>query len=175
MLALTGFHNWFKSSIHQWLQIVHERSCDRIRKAVDTDKVRRFCLVNDKTILVLFGLYMLHNLSSVINEQYINIYRLFVSYYKTLHCVCVHQDSLRIPDVPVTDGHLTVDIGCAGVERIHTSYIFIMKIKTFIFLQKFLNVSKKKNPDFSRKIFEHALVSSAVTVFCVMILSHVVT
>lgn len=40
MLALTGFHNWFKSSIHQWLQIVHERSCDRIRKAVETDKVR---------------------------------------------------------------------------------------------------------------------------------------
>ncbi|CAN9505541.1 unnamed protein product [Ophioblennius macclurei] len=37
MLALTGFHNWFKSSIHKWLQIVHERSCDRIRKAVETD------------------------------------------------------------------------------------------------------------------------------------------
>lgn len=40
MLALTGFHNWFKSSIHKWLQIVHDRSCDRIRKAVETDKVR---------------------------------------------------------------------------------------------------------------------------------------
>lgn len=40
MLALTGFHNWFKSSIHQWLQIVHDRSCDRIRKAVEADKVR---------------------------------------------------------------------------------------------------------------------------------------
>lgn len=39
MLALTGFHNWFKSSIHKWLQIVHDRSCDRIRKAVETDKV----------------------------------------------------------------------------------------------------------------------------------------
>ncbi|XP_060946412.1 BAI1-associated protein 3 [Limanda limanda] len=39
MLALTGFHNWFKSSIHKWLQIVHERSCDRIRKAVDTDQL----------------------------------------------------------------------------------------------------------------------------------------
>ncbi|XP_075894597.1 BAI1-associated protein 3 [Nelusetta ayraudi] len=39
MLALTGFHNWFKSSIHQWLQIVHERSCDRIRKAVEADKL----------------------------------------------------------------------------------------------------------------------------------------
>ncbi|XP_029945950.1 BAI1-associated protein 3 [Salarias fasciatus] len=37
MLALTGFHNWFKSSIHKWLQIVHERSCDRIRNAVETD------------------------------------------------------------------------------------------------------------------------------------------
>uniref|UniRef100_A0A3Q4BII3 Uncharacterized protein n=1 Tax=Mola mola TaxID=94237 RepID=A0A3Q4BII3_MOLML len=37
MLALTGFHNWFKSSIHKWLQIVHERSCDRICKAVETD------------------------------------------------------------------------------------------------------------------------------------------
>uniref|UniRef100_A0A8C2X4C4 BAI1 associated protein 3 n=1 Tax=Cyclopterus lumpus TaxID=8103 RepID=A0A8C2X4C4_CYCLU len=37
MLALTGFHNWFKSSIHKWLQIVHDRSGDRIRKAVETD------------------------------------------------------------------------------------------------------------------------------------------
>ncbi|XP_071326599.1 BAI1-associated protein 3 [Trachinotus anak] len=39
MLALTGFHNWFKSSIHKWLQIVHDRSCDRIRRAVETDKL----------------------------------------------------------------------------------------------------------------------------------------
>lgn len=39
MLALTGFHNWFKSPIHKWLQIVHDRSCDRICKAVETDKV----------------------------------------------------------------------------------------------------------------------------------------
>uniref|UniRef100_A0A668AUP9 BAI1 associated protein 3 n=1 Tax=Myripristis murdjan TaxID=586833 RepID=A0A668AUP9_9TELE len=39
MLALTGFHNWFKSSIHKWLQIVHDRSCDRIRRAVDKDKL----------------------------------------------------------------------------------------------------------------------------------------
>ncbi|KAF7653222.1 hypothetical protein LDENG_00085940 [Lucifuga dentata] len=39
MLALTGFHNWFKSSIHKWLQIVHDRSCDRIRQAVDSDKM----------------------------------------------------------------------------------------------------------------------------------------
>uniref|UniRef100_A0A3Q2Z436 BAI1 associated protein 3 n=1 Tax=Hippocampus comes TaxID=109280 RepID=A0A3Q2Z436_HIPCM len=38
MLALTGFHNWFKSSIHKFLQIVHDRSCDRICKAVETDK-----------------------------------------------------------------------------------------------------------------------------------------
>lgn len=40
MLALTGYNNWFKSSIHKWLQIVHDRSCDRICKAVETDKVR---------------------------------------------------------------------------------------------------------------------------------------
>ncbi|KAG7455676.1 BAI1-associated protein 3 [Solea senegalensis] len=39
MLALTGFHNWFKSSIHKWLQIIHDRSCDRIRKAVESDKL----------------------------------------------------------------------------------------------------------------------------------------
>lgn len=38
MLALTGFHNWFKSSIHKWLQIVHEKSSDRIRKAVEMDQ-----------------------------------------------------------------------------------------------------------------------------------------
>ncbi|XP_017284782.1 BAI1-associated protein 3 [Kryptolebias marmoratus] len=40
MLALTGFHNWFKSSIHKWLQIVHEKSCDRIRKAVEADQLQ---------------------------------------------------------------------------------------------------------------------------------------
>ncbi|XP_028311708.1 BAI1-associated protein 3 isoform X2 [Gouania willdenowi] len=39
MLALTGYHNWFKSSIHKWLQIVHDRSCDRILQAVETDKL----------------------------------------------------------------------------------------------------------------------------------------
>ncbi|KAM4598545.1 BAI1-associated protein 3 [Polymixia lowei] len=39
MLALSGFHNWFKSSIHKWLQIVHDRSCERIRRAVDIDKL----------------------------------------------------------------------------------------------------------------------------------------
>ncbi|XP_062846398.1 BAI1-associated protein 3 [Trichomycterus rosablanca] len=39
MLALTGFHNWFKSSIHKWLQVVHEKSIDRIRKAVEIDKL----------------------------------------------------------------------------------------------------------------------------------------
>ncbi|XP_028843285.1 BAI1-associated protein 3 isoform X2 [Denticeps clupeoides] len=41
MLALTGFHNWFKSSIHKWLNIVHERSCDRIRRAVEMDQLDR--------------------------------------------------------------------------------------------------------------------------------------
>uniref|UniRef100_A0A147B442 BAI1-associated protein 3 n=1 Tax=Fundulus heteroclitus TaxID=8078 RepID=A0A147B442_FUNHE len=40
MLALTGFHNWFKSSIHKFLQIVHDRSCDRIRKAVEIDQLQ---------------------------------------------------------------------------------------------------------------------------------------
>ncbi|KAF3699991.1 BAI1-associated protein 3 [Channa argus] len=35
------FHNWFKSSIHKWLQIIHDRSCDRIRKAVEIDKLER--------------------------------------------------------------------------------------------------------------------------------------
>ncbi|MGH0146839.1 UNVERIFIED_CONTAM: hypothetical protein FKN15_034849 [Acipenser sinensis] len=38
-LALCGFHEWFKTSIHKWLQIVHEKSCDRIRKAVEVDKL----------------------------------------------------------------------------------------------------------------------------------------
>jgi len=41
MFALTGFHNWFKTSIHKWLQIVHERSTDRIRKAVEMDQVSK--------------------------------------------------------------------------------------------------------------------------------------
>ncbi|KAK6476204.1 BAI1-associated protein 3-like isoform X1 [Huso huso] len=38
-LALCGFHEWFKTSIHKWLQIVHNKSCDRIRKAVEVDKL----------------------------------------------------------------------------------------------------------------------------------------
>uniref|UniRef100_A0A673FSN0 BAI1 associated protein 3 n=1 Tax=Sinocyclocheilus rhinocerous TaxID=307959 RepID=A0A673FSN0_9TELE len=41
MLALTGYHNWFKTSIHKWLQIVHERSTDRIRKAVEMDQLEQ--------------------------------------------------------------------------------------------------------------------------------------
>ncbi|XP_066530374.1 BAI1-associated protein 3 [Hoplias malabaricus] len=41
MLALTGFHNWFKTSIHKWLQIVHEKSIDRIRKAVEMDQLEQ--------------------------------------------------------------------------------------------------------------------------------------
>ncbi|XP_018605272.2 BAI1-associated protein 3-like [Scleropages formosus] len=36
-LALTEFHEWFKTSIHKWLQIVHEKSCDRISRAVEMD------------------------------------------------------------------------------------------------------------------------------------------
>ncbi|XP_035252794.1 BAI1-associated protein 3 [Anguilla anguilla] len=39
MLSLTGFHNWFKTSIHKWLQIVHQKSCDRIRRAVEEDQL----------------------------------------------------------------------------------------------------------------------------------------
>ncbi|KAJ8364130.1 hypothetical protein SKAU_G00129610 [Synaphobranchus kaupii] len=39
MLALTGFHEWFKISIHMWLQIVHEKSCDRIHRAVEVDQL----------------------------------------------------------------------------------------------------------------------------------------
>lgn len=51
MLALTGFHNWFKSPIHKWLQIVHDRSCDRICKAVEMDKV---ILIGPSPILVVY-------------------------------------------------------------------------------------------------------------------------
>ncbi|KAL0992850.1 hypothetical protein UPYG_G00099760 [Umbra pygmaea] len=40
MLALTSYHNWFKTSIHKWLQIVHDKSCDRIRKAIDMDQLQ---------------------------------------------------------------------------------------------------------------------------------------
>ncbi|XP_048846937.1 BAI1-associated protein 3 [Brienomyrus brachyistius] len=39
MLALTDSHNWFKTSIHKWLQIVHEKSCDRIRRAVELENL----------------------------------------------------------------------------------------------------------------------------------------
>ncbi|XP_043945482.1 BAI1-associated protein 3 isoform X2 [Protopterus annectens] len=38
-LALSGFHEWFKTSIHRWLQIVHEKTCERIQKAVEMDKL----------------------------------------------------------------------------------------------------------------------------------------
>ncbi|XP_064414905.1 BAI1-associated protein 3 [Latimeria chalumnae] len=38
-LALSGFHEWFQTFIHKWLQIVHEKTCERIQKAVEVDKL----------------------------------------------------------------------------------------------------------------------------------------
>ncbi|XP_056392530.1 BAI1-associated protein 3 isoform X2 [Hyla sarda] len=38
-LALTGFHELFKVSIHTWLQTVHEKTCERIQRAVEVDKL----------------------------------------------------------------------------------------------------------------------------------------
>lgn len=40
-LALTGFHELFKVSIHTWLQTVHEKTCERIHRAIEVDKVLR--------------------------------------------------------------------------------------------------------------------------------------
>ncbi|KPP76408.1 BAI1-associated protein 3-like, partial [Scleropages formosus] len=40
MLALTGYHEWFKASVHKWFQMVNEISCDRIRKAVKEDQLK---------------------------------------------------------------------------------------------------------------------------------------
>ncbi|MFT7812016.1 BAI1-associated protein 3 [Arapaima gigas] len=40
MLTLTGFHEWFKTLIHRWLQTVYEISCERIRKAVKEDQLK---------------------------------------------------------------------------------------------------------------------------------------
>ncbi|XP_048465674.1 uncharacterized protein LOC109934300 [Rhincodon typus] len=38
LLALTNFHNWFQTSINKWLQIVYEKSCERITRAVSVDQ-----------------------------------------------------------------------------------------------------------------------------------------
>ncbi|XP_018419766.1 PREDICTED: BAI1-associated protein 3 [Nanorana parkeri] len=38
-LALTGFHDLFKVSIHTCLQTVHEKTCERILRAVEADKL----------------------------------------------------------------------------------------------------------------------------------------
>ncbi|XP_069065981.1 BAI1-associated protein 3 [Pleurodeles waltl] len=38
-LALSGFHEWFKLSIHTWLRTVYEKTCERIQKSVDMDKL----------------------------------------------------------------------------------------------------------------------------------------
>ncbi|KAM9304727.1 BAI1-associated protein 3 [Gastrophryne carolinensis] len=38
-LALTGFHELFKVSIHMWLLTVHEKTCERIHRAVELDKL----------------------------------------------------------------------------------------------------------------------------------------
>ncbi|KAM4631580.1 BAI1-associated protein 3 [Discoglossus pictus] len=38
-LALSGFHNLFKVSIHIWLQTIHEKTCERIHRAVEVDKL----------------------------------------------------------------------------------------------------------------------------------------
>ncbi|XP_072415631.1 BAI1-associated protein 3 isoform X1 [Chiloscyllium punctatum] len=38
LLALTNFHDWFQMSINKWLQIVYEKSCERITRAVSVDQ-----------------------------------------------------------------------------------------------------------------------------------------
>ncbi|XP_063286478.1 BAI1-associated protein 3 [Pelobates fuscus] len=38
-LALSNFHEMFKVSIHTWLQTIHEKTRDRIQKAVEEDKL----------------------------------------------------------------------------------------------------------------------------------------
>ncbi|KAG8433032.1 hypothetical protein GDO86_017341 [Hymenochirus boettgeri] len=38
-LALSGFHDLFKVSIHTWLQTIHEKTCERIQRAVEMDKL----------------------------------------------------------------------------------------------------------------------------------------
>ncbi|XP_078096481.1 BAI1-associated protein 3 [Mustelus asterias] len=38
-LALTNFHDWFQMSINKWLQIVYEKSCERITKALMVDQL----------------------------------------------------------------------------------------------------------------------------------------
>ncbi|XP_041434484.1 BAI1-associated protein 3 [Xenopus laevis] len=38
-LALSGFHELFKVSIHTWLITIHEKTCERIQRAVDMDKL----------------------------------------------------------------------------------------------------------------------------------------
>nr|XP_033819287.1 BAI1-associated protein 3 isoform X2 [Geotrypetes seraphini]XP_033819288.1 BAI1-associated protein 3 isoform X2 [Geotrypetes seraphini] len=38
-LALAGFHEWFKTSIHMWLQTVYQKTCERMQKAVEMDKL----------------------------------------------------------------------------------------------------------------------------------------
>ncbi|XP_078273899.1 BAI1-associated protein 3 [Rhinoraja longicauda] len=38
-LGLGNFHEWFQISINKWLHIVHEKSCERITKAVAVDQL----------------------------------------------------------------------------------------------------------------------------------------
>ncbi|OCT64156.1 hypothetical protein XELAEV_18045257mg [Xenopus laevis] len=38
-LALSGFHELFKVSIHTWLITIHEKTCERIQRAADMDKL----------------------------------------------------------------------------------------------------------------------------------------
>ncbi|XP_068100634.1 BAI1-associated protein 3 isoform X2 [Hyperolius riggenbachi] len=40
-LALADFHELFKVSIHSWLQTVHEKTCERIQRAVELDKLEQ--------------------------------------------------------------------------------------------------------------------------------------
>ncbi|XP_048870231.1 BAI1-associated protein 3-like [Brienomyrus brachyistius] len=42
-LALTGFQELFKTTIHKWLQIVYEKSCERIHKAVEAEQFDSGC------------------------------------------------------------------------------------------------------------------------------------
>lgn len=38
-LALTGFQELFKTTIHKWLQILYEKSCEKIHKVVEVEQV----------------------------------------------------------------------------------------------------------------------------------------
>ena len=52
VFALNDFHHWFKQSVLRWFNIANDKAKERIRRAVEIDKV---CLAAGLTLTLIFS------------------------------------------------------------------------------------------------------------------------